>query len=228
MPILLVSPLCVPAADGRQPRGCGRLGSRFFLYRLQGEILRSIEREGGRFRSFLLATLKHFDTKELLQSGLDEIRKIIREREPVRPSTRLRQTQRAGRRLAGPPHISDLKSRMDLDLDWIVMRCLEKDRGRRYETANSLAEDIERHLNHEPVIARPPSVRYRLRKSFRRNAIPRPLRQLPVRRGFFKRAHGLGRRNPRGSVAHVQLSRPECCWSETFPRRPSPRHSRSR
>ena len=51
------------------------------------------------------------------------------------------------------------------DLDWIVMKCLEKDRTRRYETANGLARDIKRHLNNEPVVARPPSVSYRLQKS---------------------------------------------------------------
>jgi len=55
------------------------------------------------------------------------------------------------------------------DLDWIVMKCLEKDRTRRYETANGLAADIQRHINNEPVIARPPSVPYRFQKAFRRN-----------------------------------------------------------
>jgi hypothetical protein len=56
-------------------------------------------------------------------------------------------------------------------LDWIVMKCLEKDRTRRYETANGVALDIERHLKHEPVAARPPSVGYRLQRSFRRNRL---------------------------------------------------------
>jgi len=55
------------------------------------------------------------------------------------------------------------------DLDWIVMKCLEKDRTRRYETANGLALDLERHLKHEPVVARPPSTAYRVRKFVRRN-----------------------------------------------------------
>jgi WD40 repeat protein/tRNA A-37 threonylcarbamoyl transferase component Bud32 len=111
----------------------------------------------------LLTGSTPFDTKELLQSGLDEMRKIIREREPVRPSTRLntQQEQKAESRKQ--------KSEIDADLDWIVMKCLEKDRTRRYEAANSVALDIERHLNHEPVVARPPSVSYRLQKSFRRN-----------------------------------------------------------
>ncbi len=108
-----------------------------------------------------------FDTKELLQSGLDEMRKIIRERPPVRPSTRLTQQLR----LAADPKIANRKSQIANDLDWIVMKCLEKDRARRYETANGVAQDIERHLKHEPVIARPPSLGYRLQKSFRRNKL---------------------------------------------------------
>ena len=58
------------------------------------------------------------------------------------------------------------------DLDWIVMKALEKDRTRRYETANGLAADVQRHLDNEPVLARPPSSFYRLQKSVRRNKIP--------------------------------------------------------
>jgi len=57
------------------------------------------------------------------------------------------------------------------DLDWIVMKCLEKDRARRYETANGLAADLKRHLSNEPVTARPPSTAYRLQKAFRRNKL---------------------------------------------------------
>ena len=57
------------------------------------------------------------------------------------------------------------------DLDWIVMKCLEKDRARRYETANGLAADLKRHLNSEPVNARPPSAVYRLQKTLRRNKV---------------------------------------------------------
>ena len=67
-----------------------------------------------------------------------------------------------------------LKERIHLlrgDLDWIVMKCLEKDRTRRYETANGLAMDIQRQLNNEPVLARPPSKLYRLQKAFRRNKL---------------------------------------------------------
>jgi tRNA A-37 threonylcarbamoyl transferase component Bud32/tetratricopeptide (TPR) repeat protein len=107
-----------------------------------------------------------FDTKELVESGVDEMRKIIREREPVRPSTRL--TQLRGQ---GKSQISNLRSEIPSDLDWIVMKCLEKDRTRRYETANGLAADVRRHLNNEPVLACPPSTAYRLQKAFRRNKL---------------------------------------------------------
>jgi WD40 repeat protein len=67
--------------------------------------------------------------------------------------------------------VAKLVPSLRADLDWIVMKCLDKDRTRRYETANGLARDIERHLNNEPVAARSPSMRYRLHKSFRRNKL---------------------------------------------------------
>ncbi|HRZ58189.1 MAG TPA: hypothetical protein P5525_22345, partial [Candidatus Paceibacterota bacterium] len=67
--------------------------------------------------------------------------------------------------------IHNPQSAIDQDLDWIVMKCLEKDRTRRYETANGLAQDIERHLTHEPVVARPPSTVYRAQKFIRRNKV---------------------------------------------------------
>ena len=119
----------------------------------------------------LLTGSTPFDTRELTQSGLDEMRKIIREREPIKPSTRLRTTS-ATQSSPNPatlhsPRVTDLAT----DLDWIVMKCLEKDRTRRYETANGLAFDIKRHLNDEPVVARPPSVAYKLWKAWRRNRI---------------------------------------------------------
>jgi serine/threonine protein kinase/WD40 repeat protein len=115
----------------------------------------------------LLTGSTPFDSKELLQSGLDQMRRIIRERDPIRPSTRLRQT------LANAPHSSPATSHSSLatDLDWIVMKCLEKDRSRRYDTANGLAMDLQRHLSHEPVIARPPSSAYRFQKLVRRNKL---------------------------------------------------------
>jgi tRNA A-37 threonylcarbamoyl transferase component Bud32 len=115
----------------------------------------------------LLTGSTPFDTKELVQSGLDGLRKIIREREPVPPSTRLRQTSSSVPRSSRATSHSQLST----DLDWIVMKCLEKDRTRRYETANGVAMDIRRHLNNEPVLARPRSAAYRAKKFVRRNKV---------------------------------------------------------
>jgi WD40 repeat protein/tRNA A-37 threonylcarbamoyl transferase component Bud32 len=114
----------------------------------------------------LLTGSKPFDTEELIRSGLDEMRKIIREREPVRPSTRVAQQQGLAK-----SQIVNRKSQIPSDLDWIVMKCLEKDRTRRYETANGLAADLKRHLTNEPVTARQPSRAYRFQKAFRRNRL---------------------------------------------------------
>ena len=122
----------------------------------------------------LLTGRTPFDPKKLLQSGLDEMRRTLREKEPQRPSIMLTTLQ--GRELTAiaeqrqaesPKLISLLRG----DLDWIVMKALEKDRRRRYETANGLAVDINRYLNNEPVIARPPSRLYRFQKLVRRNKI---------------------------------------------------------
>ncbi|MGA2444523.1 MAG: serine/threonine-protein kinase [Opitutaceae bacterium] len=115
-----------------------------------------------------------FETTELLQTGLDEMRRHIREVEPPKPSTRLRTlevaalTTTAQHRSTEPPKLLHL---VRGDLDWIVMRCLEKKRARRYETANELARDLEHHLHDEPVMARPPSQFYRLQKLVRRNKL---------------------------------------------------------
>jgi eukaryotic-like serine/threonine-protein kinase len=115
-----------------------------------------------------------FDATKLLQSGLDEMRRTIREQEPARPSTRLSTmlevelTTTARLRQTEPPRLIHL---LRGDLDWIVMKALEKDRARRYETANGLAVDIQRHLTNEPVAACPPSNLYRLQKLVRRNKL---------------------------------------------------------
>jgi eukaryotic-like serine/threonine-protein kinase len=120
----------------------------------------------------LLVGSTPFDAKELVASGLDTMRKTIREKEPVRPSTRFATlkgeelTTTAKRRSAD---ISKLMHQLKGDLDWIVMKCLEKDRTRRYETANGLAADLKRHLNNEPVVARPPSRLYEFQKTVRRH-----------------------------------------------------------
>ncbi len=122
----------------------------------------------------LLTGKTPFDAKELIEAGLDEMRRTIREREPARPSTRVSTlltgelTTTAKHRQCEPPRLIHL---LRGDLDWIVMKCLEKDRVRRYETANGLAQDIHRHLHNEPVIARPPSTAYRFQKLVRRNKI---------------------------------------------------------
>jgi serine/threonine protein kinase len=110
-----------------------------------------------------------------LQSvGFDELRRIIREEEPPRPSTRistlkndLADTVASNQRLVPAALSATLKR----DLDWIVMKALDKDRNRRYSTAGSLAQDVSRFLMHQPVEARPPSTWYRLTKYSRRNKV---------------------------------------------------------
>ena len=122
----------------------------------------------------LLTGQTPFDAKELVQAGLDEIRRTIREQEPACPSTRLSTMEGdalstiAKHRKTAPPQLVHL---LRGDLDWIVMKALEKDRTRRYETASGLAVDIRRHLSHEPVAARPPSAAYRFQKLVRRNRL---------------------------------------------------------
>jgi len=122
----------------------------------------------------LLAGRTPFDAKKLLQNGLDQMRRTLREQEPQRPSTMVTTlqgtelTRLAEHRSAEPPKLISL---LRGDLDWIVMKALEKDRRRRYETANGVAMDIQRYLHNEPVVARPPSRRYRFQKLVRRNKI---------------------------------------------------------
>ncbi|HVU15916.1 MAG TPA: protein kinase [Candidatus Didemnitutus sp.] len=120
----------------------------------------------------LLTGRTPFDGKELLAAGLDEMRRILREKEPPRPSAALGALPAADRVAAAVARSTDvtrLTSQLRGDLDWVVMKALEKDRVRRYETANGLALDIQRHLHNEPVMARPPSRIYRFRKLVRRN-----------------------------------------------------------
>jgi serine/threonine protein kinase len=122
----------------------------------------------------LLTGTTPFEGKELLKSGLDEMRRMLREKEPARPSNRLatlpgeQRTTTAQRRSEDP---GKLLQQLQGDLDWIVMKCLEKDRSRRYETANGLASDLKRYLANEPVIARPPSSLYKFQKALRRNKL---------------------------------------------------------
>lgn len=122
----------------------------------------------------LLTGKTPFDQAELIASGLDEMRRTLREREPHRPSAKLATltpaelTATATRCQVDTPK---LKLLLKGDLDWIVMKALEKDRQRRYETVNGLAMDVLRHLNNEPVAARPPSRWYRFEKLVRRNKV---------------------------------------------------------
>jgi serine/threonine protein kinase/WD40 repeat protein len=141
----------------------------------------------------LLTGTTPFDKERLKQASFDEIRRIIREEEPPKPSTRMIEQRRSGlpsrtstaegpARQAGPTAQAattaaekrrgnplELSRLFRAELDWIVMKALEKDRNRRYETANGLAMDVQRYLHDEPVLACPPSVGYRLRKFGRKN-----------------------------------------------------------
>jgi tetratricopeptide (TPR) repeat protein len=121
----------------------------------------------------LLTGTTPFDKERLHQAAYDELRRIIREEEPPKPSTRISTlgetaTAISAHRKTDPRRLSQL---MRGDLDWIVMKALEKDRTRRYETANGFARDVERYLKDEPVEARAPSALYRLRKFVRRNKV---------------------------------------------------------
>jgi WD40 repeat protein/serine/threonine protein kinase len=122
----------------------------------------------------LLTGRTPFDGEALLKRGIEELILTLRDVEPPRPSTRVTslaaadlETVARSQRCEAPKLVSSLRG----DLDWIVMKCLEKDRTRRYETANGLARDVERHLAGETVVAAPPSAAYRMRKFVRRNRV---------------------------------------------------------
>ena len=112
--------------------------------------------------------------ERLRNAGYDEIRRLIREEEPPRPSTRLSElkdtlTTVSAQRRTEPARLRRL---LRGELDWVVMKCLEKDRARRYETVAGLAADVRRYLADEPVMACPPSALYRVRKFVRRHRGP--------------------------------------------------------
>ncbi|HEV8070078.1 MAG TPA: serine/threonine-protein kinase [Planctomycetaceae bacterium] len=119
----------------------------------------------------LLTGSTPFNKERLAKAAYDELLKIIREEEPPKPSVRLSQSTDtlpsiAAQRKTEPAKLSKMFSG---DLDWIAMKALEKDRTRRYETANAFAADVSRYLNDEPVEASPPSAAYRIRKFARKN-----------------------------------------------------------
>jgi serine/threonine protein kinase/tetratricopeptide (TPR) repeat protein len=121
----------------------------------------------------LLAGSPPFTRKELEGAGLLEMLRVIREQEPSKPSTKL-STSEGLPSLAASRGTEPTKLTRQLcgELDWIVMKALEKDRNRRYETANGFAQDVQRYLADEPVLAGPPSAWYRVRKFARRNKGP--------------------------------------------------------
>ncbi|MEZ6082290.1 MAG: serine/threonine-protein kinase [Pirellulaceae bacterium] len=121
----------------------------------------------------LLAGATPFDRDRLESAGLDEMRRIIREEEPLRPSKRLttlgtKMTTVSASRRVEPKALS---SALRGDLDWIAMKALEKDRNRRYDSAAAMSLDIARYLEQQPIEARPPSLYYRILKFSRRNRI---------------------------------------------------------
>ncbi|MCH8806540.1 MAG: serine/threonine protein kinase [Planctomycetes bacterium] len=121
----------------------------------------------------LLAGAPPFDPEQFRSAAYAEVQRIIREVEPPKPSTRLSRSTDTLPSIAATRSTEPKKLGLLLrgELDWIVMKCLEKDRGRRYETANGLAEDIQRHLAGESVIAAPPSAGYRIRKFIRHHRV---------------------------------------------------------
>ncbi|MCX5645090.1 MAG: protein kinase [Phycisphaerae bacterium] len=121
----------------------------------------------------LLTGTTPFSEEELRKAGYVEMQRVIREQEPTKPSTKLSGlgdtlTDIAKHRGSTP---DVLRKAIRGDLDWIVMKSLEKDRAQRYETPSALAEDLRRHLTHEPILARGPSTVYRLHKFLRRHRV---------------------------------------------------------
>ncbi len=121
----------------------------------------------------LLAGARPFDSKELRLAGFDEMRRRIREDDPTRPSTKVSGLAEGSKVAARnrQADVATLVQQLSGDLDWITMKALEKDRTRRYDSPSELAADIRRHLAHEPVVACPPTVRYKVGKFVRRNRL---------------------------------------------------------
>ena len=138
----------------------------------------------------LLVGQSPFDVDLLRRAGLGEVLRMLHEVEPPRPSTRLSAATRSRILVRQEPttparagqslniaeqrrtDVRSLRRVLKGDLDWIIMKCLEKDRARRYETSNALAMDLRRYLRHEPVLAGPPGAAYRIGKFIRRHRVP--------------------------------------------------------
>lgn len=122
----------------------------------------------------LLTSTTPLTRERLKQAAMIEALRLIREEEPPKPSTRVSESSRTRAAVSPQRKLEPERLARELrgDLDWIVMKALEKDRDRRYQTANGLARDIERYLREEPVEACPPSAQYRLRKLLRRHRGP--------------------------------------------------------
>jgi serine/threonine protein kinase/Flp pilus assembly protein TadD len=120
----------------------------------------------------LLTGVLPFDPRTLREGGVEHIRHMIREEDPKTPSTRLSTISEEESTKVAQLRRTDIRTlgrRLHGDLDWITIKAMEKDRMHRYQTAHALAEDIRRHLSHEPVLAGPPSIIYRLRKFLRKH-----------------------------------------------------------
>ncbi len=113
----------------------------------------------------LLAGVPPFDPQRLRSAAIDEVCRTIRDEEPVRPSLALQNADSTG----GKSGVARGALKFGADLDWIVMKAIEKQPGRRYDSASEFAQDVARHLAEEPVLARPPSWSYRANKFLRRN-----------------------------------------------------------
>jgi WD40 repeat protein len=122
----------------------------------------------------LLTGTTPFDKEALGGSGLEEMRRMIREDEPPRPSARVSTLQAqapstSAQRRDGDPRL--VSATLRAELDWLVMKALEKDRGRRYESAGAFATDVQRYLDDEPVLACPPSTMYKFHKFARKHRV---------------------------------------------------------
>jgi serine/threonine protein kinase len=122
----------------------------------------------------LLSGVLPFDSRTIRTVGIDEVRRIIREVEPPRPSTRLAALPAEAAELARSrkSRVADLVRQLQRELEWIPLKAMRKERAERYTTADQLAEDVRNYLSNLPLVAGPPSAAYRLKKFLRRNKGP--------------------------------------------------------